>query len=109
MGERLTEWNVNDYLKSSEERAMFIEAATEEAVSENDPGILSDALVAVIKSIGGPSDRASAVVHREDGSFWAEVPALPGCYSSGDTLEELRENLRKAISFHLEGLNSFTP
>lgn len=50
-----------------------------------------------------------AIVHREDGSFWAEVLALPGCYSSGDTLEELRENLRKAISFHLEGLNSFTP
>ena len=48
-----------------------------------------------------------AIVHREDGSFWAEVPAMPGCYSSGETLEELRENLRKAISFHLEGLNSF--
>ena len=48
-----------------------------------------------------------AIVHREDGSFWAEVPALPGCYSSGETLEELRENLRKAIRFHLEGLNSF--
>lgn len=50
----------------------------------------------------------NAIIHRdEDGGYWAEVPALPGCYTDGDTLEEVRESLPKAIRFHLEGLNSF--
>ena len=49
----------------------------------------------------------NALVHKEDGAFWAEVPALPGCFSSGDTMEELRINLKEAIRMHLEGLNSF--
>ncbi|MGB8169814.1 MAG: type II toxin-antitoxin system HicB family antitoxin [Chthoniobacteraceae bacterium] len=39
-----------------------------------------------------------AVVHREeDGGYWAEVPALPGCLTQGDTLDELTANLREAI------------
>jgi predicted RNase H-like HicB family nuclease len=33
----------------------------------------------------------------EEGGFWAEVPSLPGCVSQGDTLEELRGNIREAI------------
>lgn len=38
------------------------------------------------------------VVHEaEEGGFWAEVPALPGCASQGDTLEELIANVREAI------------
>lgn len=39
------------------------------------------------------------VVHQEpEGGFWAEAPALPGCYSQGDTLPELVENMREAIN-----------
>ena len=50
----------------------------------------------------------NAIIHHdEDGGFWAEVPALPGCYTDGDTVEEVRANLPKAIRFHLEGLNNF--
>ena len=30
------------------------------------------------------------------GGFSAEVPALPGCYTQGETLEEVRTNLREA-------------
>lgn len=38
------------------------------------------------------------IVHEaEEGGFWAEVPALPGCISEGDTLEELKANIREAI------------
>jgi predicted RNase H-like HicB family nuclease len=38
------------------------------------------------------------VVHEaEEGGFWAEVPALPGCVSQGDTMEELLANVREAI------------
>jgi predicted RNase H-like HicB family nuclease len=33
----------------------------------------------------------------EEGGFWAEVPALPGCVSQGETMDELRSNVREAI------------
>ena len=39
-----------------------------------------------------------AIVHRaEEGGFWAEVPTIPGCATQGETMEELRSNLREAI------------
>lgn len=42
------------------------------------------------------------IVHQaEEGGFWAEVPALPGCVSQGETLEELDENIREAIEGYL--------
>lgn len=34
----------------------------------------------------------------EDGSLWAEVLDLPGCFASGGSLDELREALEEAIS-----------
>jgi predicted RNase H-like HicB family nuclease len=38
------------------------------------------------------------VVHdAEEGGFWAEVPAIPGCATQGDDMEELLRNLREAI------------
>jgi predicted RNase H-like HicB family nuclease len=43
------------------------------------------------------------VIHEADeGGYWAEVPALPGCYSQGETLAELRKNIREAIACHLD-------
>ena len=33
----------------------------------------------------------------KEGGFWAEVPALPGCMSQGETIDELRSNIREAI------------
>jgi predicted RNase H-like HicB family nuclease len=42
--------------------------------------------------------KIKAVVHlAEEGGFWAEVPAIPGCASQGETLDELTRNLREAI------------
>jgi predicted RNase H-like HicB family nuclease len=39
-----------------------------------------------------------AIVHKaEEGGFWAEVPALPGCATQGETLAEVEANLREAI------------
>lgn len=38
------------------------------------------------------------VVHdAEEGGFWAEVPAIPGCATQGETMEELLANVREAI------------
>ena len=43
------------------------------------------------------------VVHKaEEAGFWAEVPALPGCASQGETMDELLANLREAIQAWLE-------
>jgi predicted RNase H-like HicB family nuclease len=39
------------------------------------------------------------VVHEaEEGGYWAEVPALPGCASQGETMDELLANVREAIT-----------
>lgn len=39
------------------------------------------------------------VVHEaEEGGYWAEVPAIPGCASQGETMEELIANMREAIA-----------
>lgn len=38
------------------------------------------------------------IVHdAEEGGYWAEVPAIPGCATEGDTFEELLENAYEAI------------
>lgn len=38
------------------------------------------------------------VVHEaEEGGFWAEVPAIPGCATQGDSMDELMQNLHEAI------------
>ena len=42
------------------------------------------------------------VVHEEEGGgYRAEVPSLPGCYTQGDTMEELRANLRDVVELFL--------
>ena len=39
-----------------------------------------------------------AIVHEaEEGGFWAEIPAIPGCVTQGETLDELKANLLEAI------------
>ncbi|MBR1942807.1 type II toxin-antitoxin system HicB family antitoxin [bacterium] len=37
------------------------------------------------------------VLRKEDNGYWAEVPALKGCFSQADTIEELKENIKEAI------------
>jgi predicted RNase H-like HicB family nuclease len=42
--------------------------------------------------------KIKAIVHEaEEGGFWAEVLAIPGCATQGDTMDELLANLRDAI------------
>ena len=38
-----------------------------------------------------------AIVHEEDGAYWAEVKELPGCFASGRDLDEVKEALIEAI------------
>ena len=47
-----------------------------------------------------------AIIHdAEEGGYWAEVPALPGCMTQGETMEELHANLLEAINGCLAVLN----
>ena len=46
--------------------------------------------------------KVKAIIHpAEEGGFWAEVPALPGCVTQGETEEEVTSNLREAIELWL--------
>jgi predicted RNase H-like HicB family nuclease len=37
-------------------------------------------------------------IHKaEEGGYWAEVPAIPGCATQGDTVEELLTNIYEAV------------
>ncbi|MFM2199042.1 MAG: hypothetical protein RLZZ505_2474 [Verrucomicrobiota bacterium] len=47
--------------------------------------------------------KLQAVIHvAEEGGYWAEVPALPGCVTQGETRAELEANLREAVAGWLE-------
>ena len=42
--------------------------------------------------------KIQVIVHTaEEGGYWAEVPAIPGCATQGETFEELLENLYEAV------------
>ena len=48
-------------------------------------------------------EKYAVVIHEDaEGGFWAEVPALPGCYSQGESVPELMANVREAITGVLE-------
>lgn len=56
------------------------------------------------------SFRLAVVVHpAEEGGFWAEVPALRGCVSEGDTLDEVVANIREAARGWLEAAAAQNP
>ena len=53
-----------------------------------------------------PDMTLRALIHSaEEGGYWAEVPALPGCVSQGETVDELRINIREAIEGWLLAAN----
>ena len=42
--------------------------------------------------------KIKVIVHEaEEGGYWAEVPAIPGCASQGETMDELLANIREAV------------
>jgi predicted RNase H-like HicB family nuclease len=46
----------------------------------------------------GESMKLKVTVHEaEEGGYWAEVPAIPGCATQGDTFDELLKNLYDAV------------
>jgi predicted RNase H-like HicB family nuclease len=46
-----------------------------------------------------------AVVFEKADSNWAAyIPDLPGCITTGSTLEETKRNIREAVALHLEAM-----
>lgn len=46
----------------------------------------------------GSTMKVKVIVHEaEEGGYWTEVPAIPGCATQGDSLEELMKNVREAV------------
>jgi predicted RNase H-like HicB family nuclease len=42
--------------------------------------------------------KIKVIVHEaEEGGFWAEVPAIPGCATQGETIEELLASVQEAV------------
>lgn len=44
------------------------------------------------------------VIEKAEGNYSAYVPDLPGCVATGATVEELENEIREAIAFHIEGM-----
>ena len=44
------------------------------------------------------------IIEDERGGYVAFVPALPGCHTQGDTLQELMENVKEAVELYLDTL-----
>jgi predicted RNase H-like HicB family nuclease len=44
------------------------------------------------------------IIEKTDTGYSAYSPDLPGCVSTGATHEEVEQNMREAIEFHVEGL-----
>lgn len=42
--------------------------------------------------------KVKIVLHEaEEGGYWAEAPAIPGCATQGETYEEVLKNIREAV------------
>jgi predicted RNase H-like HicB family nuclease len=69
-----------------------------EAHERNFVGLIHIRNVASIQTM-----KIKVVIHEaEEGGFWAEVPALPGCFTEGETREELLSNIKDAVEGCLE-------
>ena len=48
--------------------------------------------------------RYAILIEKAINNYSAYVPDLPGCVATGVTLQEIEEEIKEAIAFHLEGL-----
>jgi len=48
--------------------------------------------------------RYAIVIEKAENNYAAYVPDLPGCVTTGETIEETERQIREAIEFHIRGL-----
>lgn len=57
-----------------------------------------DANVCIFEPVDGGPMKLQVVIHEaEEGGYWAEVPAIAGCATQGENIEELLQNLYEAV------------
>ena len=49
--------------------------------------------------------RYAIVIEKAENNYAAYVPDLPGCVTTGETIEEVEQQIREAIEFHIRGLH----
>ena len=57
----------------------------------------SSTIRSIVRKILSASRFSLDVHEAEEGGYWAEVPAIPGCATQGETFEELLKNLSEAV------------
>ncbi|MEO8892732.1 MAG: type II toxin-antitoxin system HicB family antitoxin [Coleofasciculaceae cyanobacterium] len=50
--------------------------------------------------------RYAIVIEKAQSNYSAYVPDLPGCVATGTTIEEIEQQIKEAIAFHLDGLRA---
>ena len=48
--------------------------------------------------------RYAIVIEKGPSNYSAYVPDLPGCVSTGRTVDDVKRNIREAIEFHIQGM-----
>ena len=46
--------------------------------------------------------KLSVVIEKDENGYFAFCPELQGCYTQGDSYEEVIENIKDAIKLHIE-------
>lgn len=49
-----------------------------------------------------PVYKVSVVIEKDEDGYFAYSPELQGCYTQGDTYEEVLENIKDAIKLHIK-------
>ena len=50
--------------------------------------------------------RYAVVIEKANGNYSAYVPDLPGCVATGSTVQDVENEIRNAIRFHIDGLKA---
>ncbi|RLF47469.1 MAG: type II toxin-antitoxin system HicB family antitoxin [Thermoplasmata archaeon] len=45
--------------------------------------------------------KVSVIIEKDEDGYFAYCPELQGCYTQGDTYEEVLENIKDAIRLHI--------
>jgi predicted RNase H-like HicB family nuclease len=53
---------------------------------------------------GDMDSRIIVVLEKTENGYSAYLPDLPGCISTGETISDVRNNIKDAVDFHLEGI-----
>ena len=50
------------------------------------------------------NNKLSIIIEQDENGFFASCPDLQGCYSQGETYEEVMLNIKDAVKLHLQDL-----